>query len=171
MEDPEQRLRDAENEMREKQAQNRVQAVQAVTMKNNLQQQVNAMRKRVDALTAKVNEAEKRGDTETAQKICRDGETYKEALARMEKDLEQALQMTEQVKKAIRYEEETIRRKTREALERKAQWRKSQMYHGMNHAPNTGSNNAADPLLWCVVAAYVVSALLVVLVMWLAGPG
>ena len=47
-----------------------------VTAKNNLQQQVNDMRKRIDALNAKADAADADGNTETAQKLRRERDAY-----------------------------------------------------------------------------------------------
>ena len=96
----------------------------------------------------------------------------------MEESLIQAEAMCDQVKKAIQYEEETIRRKTAEALELKAQWENSQIYTNMNEAlRNLGyTNRTNDPFFRWLLASYIfiiLVLLLVLLIIWItanAGP-
>ena len=150
MENPKQLLRDAQTEMREKQARNRERAVMAVTAKNNFQKLVDDKQKRIDALSEEADRAEKRGDTDSTPKIRNEIITHKTAIAALQKDLEQASALSEQAKKAIQNDEETIRRKTAEALELKAQWENSHIYRDMNRALralNTGNKTTTDPLL------------------------
>lgn len=169
LESPEPLLAQAQAEMREQQARNRVRAVQAVTARNHLQKQIRDTRERVAVLTAKASEAEARGDTEAAQKLRREISAYEAALAATQKDLEYAVAVSEQAKKAIQSEEEAIRRKTAEALSLKTQWENSHIYSQMqrdlrNVAGQT-TNRAGDPGLRWLLATYGFILLLLLLVL------
>ena len=128
-ENPEALLEQAQTRMREVQARNRQRAVEAITAKNNLMQQVKNTQKRVDSLTEKADEAEKRGDAPLAQSLRRERDSFQKSLDTMEKQLAEVMELTEQVKKNIGREEERLREKTAEALALKAQWQNTQQYN------------------------------------------
>lgn len=134
LENPELLLEQAQIEMREVQSRNRERAVQAVTAKNNLQQQVTDMQNRVDNLGKKAEVALKSGQRDLALQLLKEKQSYDQSLQAMKVQLEQAIEMSEQVKVAIQREEEKIRQKTAEALALKAQWKNSQIQIAMNKA-------------------------------------
>ena len=74
---PEQLIEQVQAEMREIRARNRSRAVEAVTAKNNLQQQVNDLSMRVANLHAKALLADTRGDEELALRLRRENETLR----------------------------------------------------------------------------------------------
>ena len=133
LDDSERLLEQAQIEMRARQNRSRERAVQALTARDNLQNQCADMRKRTDTLNAKADEAERNGDKEKAEKLRRECERYEEVLIAMEAQLGRAMELCEQVKYALereeraRVREEEKIRKLREALELKAQWRDSQI--------------------------------------------
>src|SRR5690348_7297788 len=114
-EDPEMLLQSAQEEMRAVHAKNRERAVQAITQKNNLQQMVDDQQKKVDTLQAKAELALKRGDRDLALQLLKEKQSYEQALQMTRTNLEQAIETSEAVKKAIKHEEERIRQKTAEA--------------------------------------------------------
>ncbi len=122
-EDPEMLLRRAQAEMQATHARNRERAVQAITMKNNLELMVRDTQKTIEGLRARANAAEMRGEEHLAAQIREEVTVYECTLVRTRAEYEQAVEMAEQVKSAIRREEEQIRRKTAEALALQAQWR------------------------------------------------
>lgn len=134
VENPELLLQQAQEEMRAVHAKNRERAVQAITMKNNLQQSVNEQQKTVDNLQAKAESALKRGDRDLALNLLKEKQSYEQSLAMTRTQLEQAIETSEQVKMAIKREEERIRQKTAEALALKAQWKNSQIQIAMSKA-------------------------------------
>jgi phage shock protein A len=134
LEDPELLLQQAQEEMRTMHAKNRERAVQAITQKNNLQAQVDETQKRVDALQVKAELALKRGDRDLALQILKEKQSYDQTLQMTRVHLESAIQTSEQVKEAIKREDEKIRQKTAEALALKAQWKNSQIQIAMNKA-------------------------------------
>lgn len=134
LENPELLLEQAQTEMREVQARNRQRAVEAVTAKNNLQQQVNDMQGRVDNLGNKAELALKRGDRDLALQLLKEKQSYDTSLQTMKVQLERAIEMSEQVKVAIQREEEKIRQKTAEALALKSEWKNAQIQIAMEKA-------------------------------------
>ncbi|MDX1932339.1 MAG: PspA/IM30 family protein [Capsulimonadales bacterium] len=122
-EDPEMLLQRVQAEMRATHARNRERAVQAITMKNNLELMVRDTQKTIEGLRARANAAELRGEAHLAEKIREEVTAYECTLVRTRAEYEQAVEMAEQVKAAIRREEEHLRRKTAEALALQAQWR------------------------------------------------
>jgi len=134
LEDPELLLNQAQTEMRELHAKNRERAVQAITQKNNLQQIVDDTQKRVDMLQQKAESALKRGDRELALQLLKEKQQFEVTLTATKENLAQAIDTSEQVKVAIKREEEKIRQKTAEALALKAQWKNSQIQIAMNKA-------------------------------------
>jgi phage shock protein A len=133
-EDPEMLLASAQEEMRAVHAKNRERAVQAITQKNNLQQMVDDQQKKVDTLQAKAELSLKRGDRDLALQLLKEKQSYEQALQMTRANLEQAIETSEAVKKAIKVEEERIRQKTAEALALKAQWKNAQIQIEMDKA-------------------------------------
>lgn len=134
LENPELMLEQAQREMQELHAKNRERAVQAITQKNNLQQQVDDTQRKVDMLQQKAELALKRGDRDLALQILKEKQSYESTLQITRTHLEQAIETSEQVKAAIKQQEERIRQKTAEALALKAQWKNSQIQIAMNKA-------------------------------------
>jgi phage shock protein A len=134
LEDPELLLTQAQDEMRAMHSKNRERAVQAITQKNQLQQMVDDTQKRVDGLQAKAELALKRGDRDLALQILKEKQSYEQTLQMTRVQLEAAIATSEQVKDAIKREDEKIRQKTAEALALKAQWKNNQIQIAMNKA-------------------------------------
>ena len=175
-ENPELLLEQAQNAMREAQAQNRMRAVEAVTAKNYLQQQVKDTQKRIDNLSEKADAAEKRGDLALAQSLRRERDRFQKSLDTMETQLARAIEISERVKNSIQREEEKIREKTAEALALKAQWRNTQQYNNligdfMHDYQKPRPNPPSDRFFRWLVASYlfVVAVLVLVLLIIRAG--
>ena len=173
-ETPEALLERAQTQMREVQARNRMRAVEAVTAKNNLQQQVKDTQKRVANLTEKADNAEKRGDLEIAQSLRRECARWQKALSEMEKNAAKVASLTEEIKGNIHREEERIRQKTAEALALKSEWESNKIYKGFiddwarEYPPR---RNGHDQWFRWLVATYffIVVVLLLVLLIIKAG--
>ncbi|MEI6432598.1 MAG: PspA/IM30 family protein, partial [bacterium] len=120
LENPELLLQQAQEEMKAAAARNRERAVQAITQKNNLQQMVDDLQKTVDNLQAKAELSLKRGDRDLALQLLKEKQNYDQSLQSTRAQLEAAIETAEQVKLAIKREEEKIREKTAQALALKA---------------------------------------------------
>lgn len=131
LEDPGVLLDQAKRDMQEMHARNRERAVVAITQKNNLQNQVDDLQKTVDNLQAKAEFALKRGDRELALQLLKEKQSYEQSLVSAKETLAQAIETSEQVKVAIKREEEQIRQKTAEALALKAKWKQAQIQSEM----------------------------------------
>ncbi len=134
LENPDILLEQAQREMQEVHARNRERAVQAITQKNNLQQMVDDLQKKTSTLQAKAELALKRGDRDLALQLLKEKQSYETSLTTTKASLEQAIETSEQVKVAIKREEERIRQKTAEALSMKAQWKNAQIQNAINKA-------------------------------------
>ena len=125
--DPERLLEQAERAMIELHTRNRERAVQAITQKNNLEQMVDDTERRVLHLRTEADVATENGDAIKAAKLLHEADNYERTLQMTRGQLEQAIETSEQVKAAIKREEEKIRQKTAEALVLKAQWKAVQI--------------------------------------------
>jgi len=134
LESPDLLLEQAQREMQESHARNRERAVQAITAKNNLQQSVDDMQKKTDMLGAKAELALKRGDRDLALQLLKEKQSYEASLTATKESLTQAIEASEQVKTAIKREEERIRQKTAEALRMKAEWKSTEIQNAINKA-------------------------------------
>jgi phage shock protein A len=133
-EDPEVLLAQAQQEMKAAQAQNRERAVQAITQKNNLQAEVDKTTKAMDNLEAKAAMALKNGDRDLALQLVREKQALGANLSSLQGSLTSANEMTEQIKVAIRREEERIRQKTAQAMAMKTQYKQAQIENSINKA-------------------------------------
>ncbi|MCX6365246.1 MAG: PspA/IM30 family protein [Armatimonadetes bacterium] len=131
LENPDVLLDQAKHDMQEMHARNRERAVVAITAKNNLQNQVDDLQKTVDNLQAKAEFALKRGDRELALQLLKEKQGYEQSLQSARETLATAIETAEQVKVAIKREEEQIRQKTAEALALKAKWKQAQIQSEM----------------------------------------
>jgi phage shock protein A len=121
--DPEFLLSEAQRQMREVHARNRERAVQAITQKNNLQFMLDDARAKMEAMRAHLIAAEVQGDATSASLYRAEVQQWEQCVRDLEENYAKAVSATEAVKEAIRTEEETIRRKTSEAMSLQAQWR------------------------------------------------
>jgi phage shock protein A len=134
MEDPEVLIAQAQQEMRDAQAKNRERAVQAITQKNLLQAEVDKTEKTMANLDAKAAMALKNGERDIALQLLREKQALGTNLSSLQASLQSANEMTEQIKVAIRREEERIRTKTAEAMAMKTQWKQAQIENSINKA-------------------------------------
>jgi len=129
--DPDALLEQAQRQMREVHARNRERAVQAITQKNNLEQMVKDLEKKTELLKAKAEIADNRGEADIAVNLRKEMASYENSLLLARQSLQQAVEVSEQVKSAIRQEEERIRQKTAEALALQTQWRTTQVQRSL----------------------------------------
>src|SRR5580704_992147 len=116
VEDPDIMLDQARRDMQGALIANREKAVQAITQKNRLQGMLDETRKKSDTLENQATMALKQGDRESATVFMREKMNNDQVLGQLQGSYEQAAATVEQVKVAIKRQEEEVRKKTAEAL-------------------------------------------------------
>jgi phage shock protein A len=122
VEDPDTLLLQAQEEMRTAAARNRERAVYAITQKNSLEAMVGDLRRTLDHLGEEAEIADRLGDSVKASHLREEAARHFHSLRESEAMLQAAIEVSEQVKTAIRCEEERIRQKSAEALALRSQW-------------------------------------------------
>jgi phage shock protein A len=142
--DPEQLLNRAQQEMRELHARNRERAVRAIMQKNNLEQMVTETEKKVAMFREQADVAERSGDVVGAAAHRHSAETHQRVLEDIRVSLNQAAEVAEKVKQAIRREEERVLERTSQALALKAQWKVLQVQREIAGVARALRQGAAD---------------------------
>jgi len=127
LEDPDLMLDQARREMQETLQTNKERAIQAITQRNNLQAMVDEHVRKVENLENQAIQALKMGNRDLARQLLREKANYQATLESLRASLAQANNTVEQVKLAIRRQEEEVRRRTAEALAMKAQYKQAQI--------------------------------------------
>jgi phage shock protein A len=131
-EDPDVLLKQAEEELKEAHQKNRERAIQALTQKNNLQKEVDDTTKQVHNLQAKAELALKNGNRDLALQLLQEKKTYETTLTTLSESLAHAVEVTDQVKLAMKREEEAIRTKLAQSMAMKTQWKQAQIENSIN---------------------------------------
>jgi phage shock protein A len=134
LEDPDIMLDQARREMQEGLVQNRERAVMAITQKNRLQAELEVATKRSQELEAKAVMALKQGNRDLARQFIREKAGNDQVMTSLQASYDQAVQAVDQVKLAVKRQEEEVRRKTAEALAMKAQWKQAQIQNSITKA-------------------------------------
>jgi phage shock protein A len=134
VEDPDMMLDQARRDMQGALVSNREKAVQAITQKNRLQGMLEDSRKKSAQLESQASMALKQGNRELAVQFMREKMNHDATIATLQSSYEQAVQTVEQVKVAIKRQEEEVRKKTAEALAMKAQWKQAQIQNSIAKA-------------------------------------
>lgn len=134
VEDPEIMLDQAKRDMQAALVANREKAVQAITQKNRLQGMLEEATKRSQQLETQATMALKQGNRELATQLMREKMNFDAQRTSLQQSYEQAVATVEQVKVAIKRQEEEVRRKTAEALAMKAQWKQAQIQNSIAKA-------------------------------------
>jgi phage shock protein A len=134
VEDPDIMLDQARRDMSQALVSNKEKAVQAITQKNRLQLMLDDERKKANQLEAQAATALKAGDRELATRFMREKMNHDSTIATLQGSYEQAVATVEQVKVALRRQEEEVRKKTAEALAMKAQWKQAQIQNSISKA-------------------------------------
>lgn len=113
---------------------NREKAVQAITQKNRLASMLEEQTKKSQQLEAQATMALKQGNRELAVQLMREKMNYDSTRAQLQQSYDSAVQTVEQVKIAIKRQEEEVRKKTAEALAMKAQWKQAQIQNSIARA-------------------------------------
>ena len=134
VEDPDMMLDQARRDMQAGLIANREKAVQAITQKNRLQQMLEDHRNKSQTLEGQATMALKQGNREMAATFMREKINNDSIIAQLQTSYDQAAQSVEQVKLAIKRQEEEVRKKTAEALAMKAQWKNAQIQNSIAKA-------------------------------------
>ena len=134
LEDPDMMLDQARRDMAEALSANREKAVQAITQRNRLQMMLDETTAKSKQLENQAGTALKQGNRTLALQFMREKANNDAIIAQLTTSLETATQTVEQVKIAIKRQEEEVRKKTAEALAMKAQWKNAQIQNSIGKA-------------------------------------
>lgn len=134
IEDPDIMLDQARRDMQGALVANKEKAVQAITQKNRLQMMLEDERKKAAQLEGQAATALKQGDRELATQFMREKMNHDATIATLQQSYDQAVATVDQVKIAIKRQEEEVRKKTAEALAMKAQWKQAQIQNSISKA-------------------------------------
>jgi len=134
LEDPEMMLDQAKRDMQQALIANREKAVQAITQKNRLQGMLEETRAKSQQLENQAAMALKQGKRDLATQFMREKMNTDAALGTLQTSYDNAVATVEQVKVAIKRQEEEVRKKTAEALAMKAQWKQAQIQNSIAKA-------------------------------------
>lgn len=134
LEDPEIMLDQARRDMQGALTQNREKAVQAITQRNRLQQMLDEATKKSAQLEQQASTALRQGNRELAKQFLREKASTDGTLETLRSTLAQAAETVDQVKVAIKHQEDEVRKKTAEALALKAQWKQAQIQDSIGKA-------------------------------------
>jgi len=113
---------------------NREKAVQAITQKNRLQGMLDEAKKKSAELEARAAMALKQGDRDMATQFMREKMNNDASVTTLQQSYDSAAATVDQVKVAIKRQEEEVRKKTGEALALKAQWKQAQIQNSISKA-------------------------------------
>jgi phage shock protein A len=91
-------------------------------------------RKKAAQLESQAATALKAGDRELATRFMREKMNHDATIATLQQSYDQAVATVDQVKVALRRQEEEVRKKTAEALAMKAQWKQAQIQNSISKA-------------------------------------
>ncbi|MBS1717409.1 MAG: PspA/IM30 family protein [Armatimonadetes bacterium] len=134
VEQPDMMLDQARRDMQNALVANREKAVQAITQKNRLIMMLDEAKKKSEMLESQATAALKQDKRELALQFMREKASNDSTVATLQSSYEQATQAVEQVKAAIKLQEEEVRKKTAEALAMKAQWQQAQIQNSISKA-------------------------------------
>lgn len=134
VEDPDMMLDQAKRDMQQTLIANREKAVQAIAQKNRLQQMLDEEKKKSAQLESQATMALRQGNRELARSFIREKQNSDASIETLSATLAQAIETVENVKVAIKRQEEEVRKKTAEALALKAQWKQSQIQDSISKA-------------------------------------
>ncbi|MEJ5253002.1 MAG: PspA/IM30 family protein [Chthonomonadetes bacterium] len=134
VENPEVILEHAREELQENLLRNKERAVQAITERNRLRGEAEKLERACIDLERRAEMALRKGDRELAKQFLLEKASYTRSLEAVKQALAQAEEVVEQVKIAIKRDEERVRQKTAEILAQKARWKSAQIQSSINKA-------------------------------------
>lgn len=134
LEDPDMMLDQARRDMSEALSTNREKAVQAITQKNRLQNLLEEAKTKSAEMEKRAEMALRQGNRDLARQFIREKANNDAIIGQLQTSYDQAATTVEQVKLAIKRQEEEVRKKTAEALALKAQWKQAQIQSSISKA-------------------------------------
>ncbi len=134
IEDPDIMLDQAKRDMQAALIANREKAVQAISQRNRLQMMLDETNAKSMQLENQATMALQQDKRDLALQFMREKANNDSVLAQLTDSLASATQTVEQVKVAIKHQEEEVRKKTAEALAMKAQWKNAQIQNSIAKA-------------------------------------
>lgn len=134
VENPEVILEHAREELQENLLRNKERAVQAITERNRLRGEAEKLERACIDLERRAEMALRKGDRDLAKQFLLEKASYTRSLEAVKQALAQAEEVVEQVKIAIKRDEERVRQKTAEILAQKARWKSAQIQTSINKA-------------------------------------
>ncbi len=134
LEDPEIMLDQAKRDMTEAIISNREKAVQAITQKNRLQNLMDTSIAKSAKLEQQATMALQQGNRDLARQFIREKASNDAIIEQLKPSLANATAAVDQVKVALKRQEEEVRKKTAEALALKAQWKQAQIQNSITKA-------------------------------------
>lgn len=134
LEDPEIMLDQAKRDMQEAIVSNREKAVQAITQKNRLQNLLDSAVAKSAKLEQSATMALQQGNRDLARQLIREKASNDAIIEQLKPSLAAATTAVDQVKLALKRQEEEVRKKTAEALALKAQWKQAQIQNSITKA-------------------------------------
>lgn len=134
LENPDVILEAAQNELKEKLQQVKMQGVAVLQQKNQLEMMLNDKKEELRSIETKVRQALSAGREDLAEALMQEQMTIEETVTGLEKQFAQAVEVSEQVKKQVRAFEAQVQAKYREKLQLKTQWKQAQITEKLNEA-------------------------------------
>lgn len=134
LEDPEIMLDQAKRDMQETLIQNREKAVQAIAQRNRLQSMYDEQVRKSAQMENQAAGALKQGNRDLARNFIREKASVDASIESLKPTLAAATETVDQVKIAIKRQEEEIRKKVAETLALKAQWKTAQIQSSITKA-------------------------------------
>lgn len=134
LEDPDIMLDQAKRDMQQALIANREKAVQAISQRNRLQMMLDETTTKSAQLENQATLALQQGNRDLALAFMREKANNDTVIAQLQESMASASATVEQVKVAIKRQEEEVRKKTAEALAMKAQWKNAQIQNSIAKA-------------------------------------
>nr|WP_309697636.1 PspA/IM30 family protein [Armatimonas sp.] len=112
-------------------SQHRARAVEAITAKNHLQNQVDSLAKKIQNFQEKADKAVGKGHRELADQLLREKQGYEESLRSAEETLQRAVETAEQIKVTIKREEDWIYQAMTATVAFQEKWKDCAIQHEM----------------------------------------
>jgi len=144
LEDPEALLEAAQNELEEKLRTVKLQGVTAIQQKNQLEMILKDRKQELATLEQKVKVAVETGRDDLAETLMVEQMELEKSVAEIEAQYNQAVQMSDDVKKQVKRFEEEVQRKYQEKLRLRTQWKQAQITEKLNEALSGISTSATS---------------------------